>query len=133
MISKSFDTFIKDVYSKFTLDELMGVVTKRRMDQIILNIRNDISVNEEFFINCSDKEENPKDWYGLKVEWNEKERSGVLIAKDLDGTNWYQFNLGSLHLNRLYELVPDMDELEKNELKAMAEEEILDSLMKWKR
>ncbi len=133
MILKSFDAFIKDVYSKFTSEELIGVVTKERVDRIITNIRSDQPVNEEFLIHYSDEKEGQKDWYGLEVEWSEKERSGILMARDKNGTNWYRFNLGSLHLNRFYELVPDMDKSEEEKLNAMAEEEILDSLMKWKR
>ncbi len=130
MILKSFEAFMKAVHSKFGLEKLVGVVTKEKIDQIISDIRKSESVNEEFYISDSKEAE---DWYGLKMEWNQEERFGILIAKDKDGTDWYKFNLGSLHLTRLYDLVPDLDKLEEEELKAVAEEEILDNLMKWNR
>lgn len=132
MISKNFDAFIKTVRSEFTPEELTGVITKEKMDRITSDIRQEKFVSEEFCLNGLEQEKDPENWYGLKIEWSEEERSGVLVAKYKGGTNWYKFNLGSLHLSRLYDLVPDLEKSEELELKAMEEEETLNNLMKWK-
>ncbi len=133
MILRSFDAFMKAVNSAFTLEELTGVVTKEKIAQIITDIRDGKFVSEEICLNGSDQEADKKDWQGLKIEWSEEERSGLLTIKDKDGVNWYKFNRGSLHLSRLYDLVPDLDKSEEVELKIAEEVENLDNLMKWDR
>lgn len=133
MIFKSFDAFRKNVNSKFTLEELTGVITKEKINQIISDIREDKFVSEEFCLSGSKEGIDASDWCGLKIEWNKEDRSGILVIKDKEETDWYKFNLGSLHLSRLYDLIPDLDKSEEVELKAVAEEEILDNLMKWNR
>ena len=121
MILKSFDAFIKIVRSEFTLEELTGVVTKERIDQIVSDIREEKFVSEKFYLKNVDKEKDGKDCYALKIDWYDEDRSGILIIKYKDEVDWYKFNLGSLHLGRLYDLVPDLERSDEVELKAFEE------------
>lgn len=133
MILKSFDAFKKIFYNEFLPEDFIGVVTKERMDHIISAIRSEEYVNEIFCVNNLKIEKDENSWYGLKVEWSNTDRAGILTVKYKKGIDWYKFNLGSLRLNNLYELVPDMDESDEEKLRAVDEEEGLNSLMKWKR
>lgn len=134
MILKSFDAFKKVYYSEHSSEDFTGIVTRERIDQIVAAIQNGEYVSEIFCVNDFDAEGGNDNWFGLKVEWSDIDRSGILTIKYQAGMDWYKFNLGSLHLNHLYELVPDMDESDEEKLRAVAEEEVLDSLMnmKWK-
>lgn len=137
MILKSFDAFKRVVYSKFSSEDFIGVITKEKMDQIISSIRKGEYVNETFHIQNSDAENNvekdAENWYGLRIEWNHMDRAGILAIKCKEEIDWYKFNLGSLRLNHLYELVPDLDKSDEEKMMAVTEEESLDDLMRWER
>jgi len=128
----SFDALKKVIEQEYSFEDLKGLITKEKIDKIISSIKKNEFVDERFFLKVFHTKDGREDWHGLKIGWNNEERAGVLIVSYEGRKNWYNFNLGSFNLNRLYELVPDMDKSQEEVLKAEAKEESLEGLMKWK-